>query len=89
MQTIIYMGIVFNEPIYPTKNHTYIGTICSNKAQKLKLQPCEICGATESIEKHHEDYSKPLEIRWLCSVHHLDIHKMFRQMKRKKTLELF
>jgi len=83
------MGIVFNEPIYPTKNHTYIGTICSTKANKLNPQPCEICGVTKNIEKHHEDYNKPLEVRWLCIRHHLDIHKIFRQMNRKKMLELF
>ena len=41
---------------------------------KLKCQPCEACGATEGIAAHHDDYSKPLEVRWLCNrchrIHH-------------------
>jgi len=89
MRSIEYMGIIFNEPIYPEGNHGYLGTVCSTKASKLKPQPCEICGTLENIEKHHEDYSQPLKVRWLCAIHHLDIHKIFRQMSRKKTLELF
>jgi hypothetical protein len=36
----------------------------------LVPQPCEVCGATK-VEKHHPDYSKPLEVRWLCREHHL------------------
>lgn len=36
-------------------------------------QPCEKCGALPS-EAHHDDYSKPLEIRWLCQTHHLAHH---------------
>jgi phosphotransacetylase len=34
---------------------------------------CEVCGAF-SAQAHHEDYSKPMEIRWLCPQHHKDIH---------------
>lgn len=33
---------------------------------------CEICG--EIAEAHHADYAKPLEVRWLCKVHHEEIH---------------
>lgn len=33
---------------------------------KIKRQCCEICKNPEAV-KHHPDYSKPLEIRWLCS----------------------
>jgi hypothetical protein len=36
---------------------------------KLSSQPCEVCGNTPA-QAHHHDYSKPLEIRWLCHVHH-------------------
>lgn len=35
--------------------------------------PCEICGADNS-EAHHEDYSKPLHVMWLCREHHRDRH---------------
>ena len=36
----------------------------------IKRGPCEVCGAMEKIEAHHEDYSKPFVVRWLCRVHH-------------------
>jgi hypothetical protein len=35
---------------------------------KLKRQPCEICGARETLV-HHIDYSDPEHIRWLCRGH--------------------
>lgn len=40
---------------------------------RLIRQPCEVCGA-EKVEAHHDDYSKPLEVRWLCRKHHLEHH---------------
>ena len=27
---------------------------------------CSVCGKSGKIHAHHEDYSKPLEIMWLC-----------------------
>lgn len=38
-------------------------------------QPCEVCGATNA-EAHHDDYSKPLNVRWLCKPHHEEHHRM-------------
>lgn len=35
--------------------------------------PCEVCGET-NVDAHHEDYNKPLEVRWLCRRHHAKIH---------------
>jgi hypothetical protein len=41
---------------------------------KLQQQPCEKCGTHES-QMHHDDYSKPLEVQWLCRKCHMDGHK--------------
>lgn len=32
---------------------------------KLTPQPCETCGKLK-VQKHHEDYSRPLDVEWLC-----------------------
>ena len=39
----------------------------------LKKKPCEICGAS-FVHAHHPDYSKPLEVIWLCPLHHRQVH---------------
>lgn len=44
----------------------------------LKKQPCEICGA-EKTDAHHDDYSKPLVVRWLCRRHHAQHHAKQRR----------
>lgn len=41
---------------------------------KLKRQPCEKCGSARYIQAHHDDYSKPLEVRWLCAICHKRHH---------------
>lgn len=39
----------------------------------IKRLPCEECGF-EPAHAHHEDYSKPLDVIWLCPEHHKQIH---------------
>ena len=39
----------------------------------IKRQPCSICSNAKS-KAHHPDYTKPLEIVWLCQKHHTREH---------------
>jgi hypothetical protein len=47
-------------------------------AGKVTRQPCEVCGSTYRVHGHHEDYSKPLEVHWLCPTHHKQAHGIFK-----------
>lgn len=40
---------------------------------KIERKPCEVCG-DERVHGHHDDYTRPLEVRWLCRKHHIDLH---------------
>jgi ribosomal protein S27AE len=62
----------------------------ANTAQKrgqLIKQPCEKCGDPAS-QKHHENYSKPLEVRWLCARCHQQEHADPTTKSHVTTLEV-
>ena len=40
---------------------------------RLKREPCKVCGSRR-VQGHHEDYSKPLDVVWLCFRHHMETH---------------
>ena len=44
---------------------------------KLKRQPCLVCGA-EAVA-HHQDYSRPLDVVWLCQSHHKQTHALVEE----------
>ena len=49
---------------------------------KIIRQPCEKCGTTEDVHGHHDDYSRPLDVRWLCRFHHVEHHNAERAAAR-------
>jgi hypothetical protein len=36
---------------------------------------CQDCGSAGKLHKHHEDYSKPLSVEWLCPACHGKRHR--------------
>lgn len=44
------------------------------KRGELIKAPCIKCGH-KIVHGHHEDYSKPLNVVWLCARHHSEHHK--------------
>ena len=45
------------------------------KSGKLIPGVCAVCGATDRIQAHHSDYTKPLDVTWLCIKCHHALHK--------------
>jgi len=75
-----------NQQYYTRKSIEYRktdkGKIKSSANQKVKTalrsgklfkEPCSVCGNIKS-EAHHSDYREPLNIIWLCSLHHKEWH---------------
>lgn len=59
---------------YPKKYAAHTAVSNAMKRELLFKMPCEKCGSTESVHAHHDDYAKPLNVRWLCAVHHKQWH---------------
>ena len=54
------------------KAHTAVGSAIRDG--RLKKKPCEVCGSMTNLHAHHDDYAKPLDVRWLCAKHHHRMH---------------
>lgn len=53
----------------------------------IERGPCEVCGAVHGedgavIHGHHDDYDKPMAVRWLCMPHHRQHHAAERRANR-------
>jgi hypothetical protein len=56
--------------------HSMVGYAIAKK--KIIKGKCQVCGKDGIIHGHHDDYTKPIDVRWLCPVCHSATH-------RKKT----
>ena len=57
---------------YPEKESARNKLLYAVKTGKIQKLPCSVCG--KKAQAHHPDYSKPLEITWLCPFHHTQMH---------------
>lgn len=58
---------------YPEKYKAYNKVQTAIRNGSLIKKPCERCG-NEKVHAHHEDYSKPIDILWLCAKCHVKHH---------------
>lgn len=59
--------------------HTAVGNAVRDG--RLKKLPCAFCGTPDPVEAHHHDYSKPLDVTWLCK----PCHRRFHALERMAT----
>lgn len=58
----------------PEKRKAHIMVWSALRSGKLIKKPCEVCGK-QKVQAHHSDYTKPLEVQWLCTEHHAREHQ--------------
>ena len=68
----------------PEKIKAHIAVKNALRSGKMHRHPCCICG--NKAHAHHEDYSKPLEVIWLCPKHHSERHVQINEQELLKTL---
>ena len=60
--------------LHPEKEKAQHALRYSVNSGKIKRLSCEVCRDKKS-HGHHPDYSKPLEVIWLCQLHHAQEHR--------------
>jgi hypothetical protein len=56
----------------------------SNAIRDGKVIPWPVCavpGCAGEPEGHHPDYSRPLDVVWLCNKHHREAHAASQEME--------
>jgi hypothetical protein len=53
----------------PLKYAAYVAVSNAVRDGRLIRKPCEQC-STPKAGAHHDDYTKPLDVRWLCKLCH-------------------
>ncbi len=75
---------------HPEKKAAYTIVNSAVASKKLTKGTCEICKA-KKVEAHHDDYTKPLKVRWLCRIHHAELHRKYfkkqvlQRLRKTKT----
>ena len=65
---------------YPERKKAYEKLNDAIRYGNLARKLCREC--KKKAEAHHPDYSKPLDVIWLCSTHHSKIHNELRGNKK-------
>jgi hypothetical protein len=66
--------------------HSLVGRAL--KAGTLTREPCEVCGATSTVGHHRYGYGRPLDVAWLCGLHHGQEHLAMNRARQERANEL-
>lgn len=59
----------------PEKRRAHAAVYNAIKRGKMvRPERCSVCRSTDFIHAHHDDYSKPLDVIWLCASCHRKRH---------------
>ena len=50
----------------------------------VRPNSCQVCGILGKPQAHHDNYSKPLEVMWLCAQCHNDRHRARAALQRER-----
>ena len=63
---------------YPEKHKAREALHWATRSGRVtKPNTCSQCGTTGRIEGHHEDYTKPFDVQWLCSRCNANVHRVY------------
>ena len=63
---------VESNPEKKKAHHTLNNAIRDGKMERPNR--CEECKEAKKVVGHHHDYSKPLDVKWLCAACHTNLH---------------
>ena len=58
---------------YPERMSARLAVTHALQSGRLRKLPCAVCGS-KRVHAHHPDYSRKLDVVWLCSRHHREHH---------------
>ena len=80
-----------NKQKYPEKVRAH--AILNNAIRRhgfIRATVCSLCGVKGKMQAHHDDYSKPLDVRWFCCLCHkkIEYDMKFASFARKEPTEM-
>lgn len=71
----LYQNVQASRARYPERSAARKTLNAAVAAGRIVAGPCEVgTDCVGQIQAHHDDYSKPLDVRWLCKRHHEEHH---------------
>ena len=53
----------------PSPERARLAVAVALRDGRIERGPCEVCGAAEGVEAHHDNPAEPFSVSWRCAVH--------------------